>query len=281
MAWLALSLVLASAVLHAAWNALLKKASNPEAVATGILAVSLGVTACAAPFMPGPAFPGVRALAWGLGAGVFEGLYFLTLAGALTRAPLGWSYTWMRGGSLLLVWPLSLLLLHEPLRAHAVPAVLVVCAGLALMGLVPAGAARRGSLAWAAAVGAAIAGYTLCYKVSLAHGAHPMALYAVSMAVSLPIQLVVRRRREGGAARALLPTQWALTFGAGFLCTASFLLYLQALSLGGAGAMATLRNTSVVFAVVFSWTLGERPTARQWAGACLVAAGAAGVAWRG
>jgi drug/metabolite transporter (DMT)-like permease len=47
----------------------------------------------------------------------------------------------------------------------------------------------------------------------------------------------------------------------------------------GAGAVATLRNTSVVFAVLFSWILGERPPLKQWLGAALVAAGAAGLAW--
>jgi drug/metabolite transporter (DMT)-like permease len=47
----------------------------------------------------------------------------------------------------------------------------------------------------------------------------------------------------------------------------------------GAGAMATLRNTSIVFAVLLSRILGERPTPRQWLGAALVSAGAMGLAW--
>jgi len=81
-------------------------------------------------------------------------------------------------------------------------------------------------------------------------------------------------------ATAFLALTRALVVGAGLVCTASFLLYLQALALGGAGLVATLRNTSVVFAVCFARLLGERPTTRQWAGACLVTAGAMGLACR-
>jgi len=276
-----LFLVLLSALLHALWNALLKGAKNLEAVSTGIMTVSLVTTACAIPWLPGRAFSEAQALAWGLGAGLFEGLYFLALAQALSRASLGWSYTWMRGGSLLLVWPLSLLFLGETLRLVPACAVLVLCVGLGLMGLRPGGTIGRGQLRWAAAVGACIAGYTLCYKLSLGHGAHPVPLFALSMAVSLPIQVAVRMAR-GTFNRADTPApQWGLMLLAGLCSAGSFTLYLKALTLGGVGFMATLRNTAVVFAVVFSWAMGEKPTARQWAGAFLVAAGAVGLAWPG
>ena len=273
------ALVLTSALLHALWNALLKKASNIEAASVGILAISFLATAAISPFLPGRAFPSGTSLAWGLGAGVFEGLYFLALARALKTSPLGWSYTWMRGGSLLLVWPVSVLLLGESLRLSSALAVGVVGAGLGFMGLAPGRGAGRGSLAWAAAVGAAIAGYTLCYKLSLARGAQAIPLYAASMAVSLPVQVLARGLARGFPRSDFVSSQRALVLGAGLLCTAGFLLYLQALAMGGAGLVATLRNTSVVFAVLFSRALGERPTSRQWAGACLVAAGAAGLAW--
>ena len=274
-----LLLVLLSAFLHAFWNALLKKAANLEATSLGILTVSLASTAIASLVLRGLAFPDGLALAWGVGGGLFEGLYFLTLAQALERAPLGWSYTWMRGGSLLLVWPVSLLFLGEGAGALSVLCVLAVCGGLAFMGLDSGGpGGNRHGLRWAGAVATAIAGYTLCYKASLAHGAHPIPLYATSMAVSLPFLVAAKLLHRGWTREAFLPTQLGLVLAAGLLCTASFLLYLQSLALGGAGVMATLRNTSVVFAVLFSWALGERPTPRQWAGACLVTLGAAGLA---
>jgi drug/metabolite transporter (DMT)-like permease len=68
---------------------------------------------------------------------------------------------------------------------------------------------------------------------------------------------------------------------AGAVATASFLLFLDGLSLAGAGAALTLRNTSVVFAQLLALLLGERVPARQWIGAAFVAAGAAVLSWPG
>jgi drug/metabolite transporter (DMT)-like permease len=66
---------------------------------------------------------------------------------------------------------------------------------------------------------------------------------------------------------------------AGVLCTVSFLVFLSALARGGAGAAVTLRNTSVVFALLLAWALGERPGRRQITGTVAVALGAVLLGW--
>ena len=276
MALAALALVLTSALLHALWNALLKRSRNVEAMSLGISVVALTLTAAAVPWLPGRVLPGHRALGWALGAGLFEGCYFLALIRALERAPLGFSYTWMRGSAVLVVWPVSMLFLGETLRVRSSLGVAGVCLGLGCLGL--GGGRHARGWAWAVTAGLFIGAYTLCYKLALDAGAHPVALFAIACALSLPIQLAVRVARLGPRAALAPPEQKGLTLLAGILCTASFILYLQALGMAGAGAMSTLRNTSVVFAVVCSGLLGEKPSARQWAGACLVALGAAGLA---
>ena len=55
--------------------------------------------------------------------------------------------------------------------------------------------------------------------------------------------------------------------------------FLMAMIKEGAGAVLTLRNTSVVFALVLSAALGEPPRPRQVAGALLVSLGATLVGW--
>ena len=65
----------------------------------------------------------------------------------------------------------------------------------------------------------------------------------------------------------------------GLVCGGSFLMLLEALAIGGSGYVLTLRNTSVLFAAGMAWVIGERPTRSQLAGALLVAAGAALMAW--
>ncbi|MGA2080578.1 MAG: EamA family transporter [Holophaga sp.] len=276
---LALVFVLASACLHALWNAMLKQARNLEAASVGILGVSVLVTAALLPWVRGPVFPGLAAFRWALAAGVGEGCYFVCLALALRSAPLGWSYTWMRGVGMLLVWPVSILWLGEGLHPLAAASVLVVCLGLLLMGLEAEPARGFRAVAWALATGVCIAFYTLCYKASLARGANPVGLFGTSMLVALPVQAAIRVRRRDFWSGLRSSGQWGRVVAAGILCFASFVLYLEALQLQGAGLMATLRNTSIVFAVVFSTLIGERPTLRQWAGAALVAVGAVGLAW--
>jgi len=271
-------LVLASACIHALWNALLKRARDIQTASMGILGVSVLLTACMVPFTRGRLFPGLPALLWALGAGLGEGCYFVGLSRALRSAPLGWSYSWMRGTGMLLVWPVSILCMGESFHLGSAVAVGVVCAGLAVMGTAAGRSPSPRALFWAFATGVCIGGYTICYKVSLAHGANPMGLFGLAMLVALPVQIAITPSRHRGL-KGILPSQWGLVLVAGGLCAASFLLYLEALALEGAGIMATLRNTSIVFAVLFSRVIGERPGPRQWTGAALITAGAMGLAW--
>jgi drug/metabolite transporter (DMT)-like permease len=269
--------LLASALLHASWNALLKRERDPETAVGGVLSAALAVAAAAAVLDPAPAFPGGGGLGWTLGAGLFEGVYFYTLAAALARASYGAVYAIARGGALLLVWPAALLL------GEAAPLRTLAGAGAVGLGvsLVAAGGGRasRSGVALAGACAASIAGYHLLYARALAAGAAPAPVFALALAVALPFVLLPARRRglslPGGATAGTF-LRWAL---AGALCTASFLLFLVGLSASGAGVALTLRNTAVVFAQVLALALGERVPRPQGVGALLVAAGAALVAW--
>jgi uncharacterized membrane protein len=61
----------------------------------------------------------------------------------------------------------------------------------------------------------------------------------------------------------------------GMLSGGSFLILIEALARGGVGFVLTLRNTSVLFALIFAWLIGERPRFVTALGAVLVAIGAA------
>jgi drug/metabolite transporter (DMT)-like permease len=270
--------LLASAFLHASWNALLKREREPEAAVAGVLAAALAFAAAAALLDPARAFPTRAGLAWTLGAGLFEGVYFLTLAGALARASYGAVYAIARGGALLVVWPASALLLGEAAPGRTLTGAAVVGVGVSLVAA-GGGRASRAGVVLAAACAASIAGYHLLYARALAEGAVPAPVFAVALAVALPFVVVPARRRGlslRGAAGTGTFLRW--TF-AGALCTASFLLFLHGLSASGAGVALTLRNTAVVFAQFLALAIGERVPRPQAAGALLVAAGAAAVAW--
>ena len=56
---------------------------------------------------------------------------------------------------------------------------------------------------------------------------------------------------------------------------AGFSVFLFGMRSAGAGAVLTLRNTSILFAQVFALVLGERPKRLAVVGAVLVTGGAA------
>lgn len=284
-----IALVLVSAFLHAAWNALLRVERDKDralvaavGAASAIALVVAGVRWAAAGEAP---FAGAASVGWALAAGVLEVAYFTSLARALEAGPLGPVYTISRGGAVLLVWPISIAAFGELVTAPSLAGSAIVLAGLALSsaGLPrrPAGRVRgeRGALAWAVTCAAAIAGYHLAYKAALAAGGSPSAVFAVALSVATAIN-AARLGAEGrriAAAIARARTGRVLLMGA--VCGGSFLILMEALAAGGAGFVLTLRNTSVLFAVGLAWAIGDAPHRAQVAGAILVAAGAVLMAW--
>ncbi|MFL5379876.1 MAG: EamA family transporter, partial [Myxococcales bacterium] len=60
----------------------------------------------------------------------------------------------------------------------------------------------------------------------------------------------------------------------GVLCSGAVLILIEALARGGVGFVLTLRNTSVLFALLLAWAIGETPRLGPALGAALVAGGA-------
>jgi drug/metabolite transporter (DMT)-like permease len=255
---------------------MLKRERDPEVAVAGVLTAALAVALVAAFLAPRPLFATTPAVGWGVAAGVFEGIYFLTLAGALARAPYGAVYAIARGGAMLAVWPASVLLLREPASPRSISGAIVIAAGLALVAASGGKRSTRAGILLAIACSASIAGYHLCYGAALAAGAREAPLFALALATALPFLLASLRLR-GAIAAAATPSRrtvlrWVI---AGVLCTASFLLFLRGLSASGAALALTLRNTSVLFAQGLAFAMREPVGRRQLAGAALIAAGAA------
>ena len=273
------ALIIVSAFLHALWNAALKLQPDREAAAVAILVIAIAVSAAALGTQNGPAFPATTGLLWALAAGVCEGGYLVTLVLGFREAPLGVVYPIARGGAVAMVWPVSALWLGEVITARSAAGAVAVSTGLVLVGLERRASTSARGVFWASLCALFIAGYHLCYKCALATGALPSAVFTAALAVSLPVN--VARLGNGGWARTLatLRADPLAIAAAGVLCATSFLVFLSALSRGGAGAAATLRNTSVVFALLLAWLIGERPGRTQIIGTLGVALGAMLLGW--
>ncbi len=273
------TLVLVSAFLHAAWNALLRVEPDKDRGLVGAVCVA-ALFACA--------IAGVR---WALGdqpfatwesvvytivAGVFEAVYFATLARALERGRLGPVYTVSRGGAVLVVWPLSIVWFDEVATWTSSTGSAIVMVGLILAGLGAHGTRGKGpsGVGWAAACAGSIAGYHLAYKAALHAGGGPSATFAVSLALAAVLRILVMAHTSRRELVRVVRDRPARIVLMGLVCGGSFLILMEGLARGGSGYVLTLRNTSVLFAAIMAYAIGERPGRAELAGAALVAGGA-------
>jgi len=279
------ALVLLSAFFHALWNAMLRlEADKDRALMVAVVVATLfaAVVAGVRWELGAVPFASLAGVGFSVLAGVMEASYFATLARAMGLGRLGMVYTISRGGSVLVVWPLSIALFAEDPTLPALAGSAVVVGGLALSGLggsrggaggASGGAGRPSAMGWAVACAMSVAGYHLAYKAALREAVNPSACFALSLGLSAAIN-GVRLGGGGQAIAALVRERWPRLLVMGLLCSGSFLILMEALARGGSGYVLTLRNTSVLFAVAMAGWIGERPRRVEVVGAALVAAGA-------
>ncbi len=221
-----------------------------------------------------------RALGFGLAAGFFEGLYFVTLAKALSRGNLGTTYAIMRAGAMLIVWILSLTILKEGMSAQTCVGALAVLIGVPLSQKDFRWKAFMQSIGgifpWTSAF--CIAGYHIMYSLALEDSAiMPPVLYSLSIGVAVVLLtgFVLLHR---GARQKLFNSSgriWTLAFLTGLGMSLSFILFLESLKTIGPGLGISLRNTSILFALVLGLWMGERLTRSQIAGVIILFFGSA------
>jgi drug/metabolite transporter (DMT)-like permease len=221
-----------------------------------------------------------EALPFVAASAALELAYFVLLARAYRGGELGVVYPVARGSAPVLVLGAAGLGLGKGVSVLAAVGVVLVAAGVLLLGLASVGpfmhrmGARGGphsrDLAFGLAIGATIAGYTLVDSEGLAH-ADPLPylfLVAAACAVAYNGGLVAAGRRPALEARAAATA--AATFGA-------YAMVLAALELAPAAPVAAVRESSIVIAALMAWLLlGEE---RRLGGPALVAAGVAAIAY--
>jgi drug/metabolite transporter (DMT)-like permease len=267
----AFALAFSSAFVHALWNLLLARARDSEA-ATAVALIAGTI-----------AFAPVAALTWQLDSGVWPYLaasaaleiaYFALLAAAYDRGEITVVYPVARGSAPLLVALFSVILLGTSLHALTVVGVLLIAGGIVLVRGFEAGDATQ--MAFALAIGATIAAYTLFDKAGL-HHAQPftyLELVVLPSAIAYPLWIGRRKdlRAEVGPSAIVAGLAMFSAFG---LALAAIRLAPQAFVPG----VQALRETSVVIAVAAgALFLGERVTRVRAAGAVVVVAGVAALA---
>jgi len=263
--------VLAAALIHAGWNAALKRQSDPLLGSFGIAVGALVACAAVVPFLP---FPDPKC--WGLIAAsiAVHVVYFSFLSISYAQGGLGALYPIMRGTPPLLVAAASFAAVGERIPVTGWIGIIVLCGGLlVLVGGRPA-SSRAMLLAVATAVCTAI--YTLIdgrgSRVS-GNTASYIVWEAIGQSICFAGGVLIFRWR---ACLIHLKTQALPSLVAGALSTAGYATVLWAMGRAPIAEVAALRESSVVFAIFLgAFWLKEPIRRRQWLAAALVAAGAA------
>ena len=271
----ALALVLASAALHAGWNALVAGARDTHA--TTAVALVFGALVFA---IPAALTWRIEAEAWPyiIASAALELVYFALLAAVYSRADYSFAYPIARGSAPVIVLLISVIALDVSIGVGAALGVLAVTAGVLLVRGVGSAAPDTLSLA-ARARGRGVH-----------RGLHagrrprhpPRRRDPVLRGRARPVGDPVRARRRPHARLRRPPrghrTCRAPAAGAGMV--AAYLLVLAALERAEAAPVAALRETSVVMAAAGAAIASrEKVPARRIAGAVLVVAGVAAIAF--
>jgi drug/metabolite transporter (DMT)-like permease len=270
-----LLVILFAALLHAAWNALIK--SSPDKFVQSILlSASGGVLAFAASaFLPAP-----DAASWPYLAAsvVIHCLYFCLLAVAYREGDLSFVYPLMRGSAPLFTALVAAVLVGEELGGAGWSGVLLLCAGVLALALDQRRAVRVQTRAWVfgLANAAVIVGYTIVDALGARASGNAWGYVLWMFLLNALPMLAIGFATDARALVSLPRTAWAKGFLAGSCAIGSYGLALWAMTRVPIALVAALRETSVLFGTaIAALVLKERFGRARWVAAGLIAAGAA------
>lgn len=271
-----IAVVLLAALLHAAWNLLVRGGSDRALDALLVAVAASAISALAAALLPAPARESWPFLAASAG---LHALYFALLAEAYRQGDFGPSYTLMRGlAPVLVALAGAAIAAPEPLAGRTALGALTVAAGvlgMALLARAP-GALPRRALAFALMNAGVIAAYTLVDGAGVRRAGHAVAYTAWVFVLDAAPLAALALALRGRAVLAHARRHWRRGLAGGGLTLAAYALVLWAMTRAPVAGVAALRETSVVFATALAtWRLGERFGPGRMAAAALVALGVA------
>ena len=287
----ALALVLCAALLHAVWNVVAKKTGGDARFALMAALLLVAVWAPVGAWAAWRVVPLWGGREWGvlLASAIVHVVYFTTLLRGYRLSDLTVVYPVARGTGPVLASLGAVLWLGESMSLAAAAGLAGVAAGVFLIAGGPGLWAKahdplqrtrvRAGLAWGAATGALIAGYTLidgyAVKVLLVS---PILVDYVGNAFRVPFLLPAALRDRRGFAM-LWRTQWRAALVVAVLGPLGYVLVLYAVQLAPLSHVAPAREVSMLFAALLGGRLlGEGDRALRLAGAGCIAVGVAALA---
>ena len=264
-------LVLTGALLHAGWNVLVKSSAD-KAMDTALIHVLCSILALPVLFVVG--LPPAHVWPYILASLIIHVGYYMALAGALKHGELGLAYPLMRGTAPLLVALGSYFLLDEAIAAWGWLGIVLISSGVLMLGVSAGLLHHRKAVLFALSNAVLIALYT----VVDAQGARESGQVAqyISLLFALdgwPFALLVFLRRKGQV-WTYVRARWPLATVGAAASVGSYAIALWAMTVAPMALVASLRETSVLFAVALgAWLLKEPWTRWRILGAVSIVAG--------
>lgn len=255
------ALVLLAALMHAAWNALVKSSSD-RLIALTALNLAAGLMALSA--LPFVGLPGWQAVPFLVATMAVHSAYYALLLLSYARGGLSLVYPIARGSSPILVAAASGMLIGEALQSLQWLGVALIT--LSIVSLAFAGGLRSLSsraVGFSLATGVSIAAYTLIdgagARVARTPLSYIMTLFVLNALPMLVAPLMFRR----GVALERFRAQWKSAALGGFFSIAAYGLAIWAMTRGTMALVAALRETSVVLAAIIGTMFLHEPFGRS------------------
>ncbi len=271
-ATLAIALIVGSAFLHAVVNALHKQADD-KLVFRGMIGGTATLTLWPLLFfIPVPTGATIQWLALSV---LVHLVYQALLASSYRLADLSAAHPLARGLGSLLTGAGAVLFLAEPLSALQWMGLLLAAAGMLAFALEGrAGLSNPAGLAYAAATGLMISGYTLIDAVGVRSSADPLTFIVWFLVLDGIAVTAVFGSWRRGRYLTLIKAEWKLGLMAGLLAIITYGAVLYAFRIGPTAPLAALRETGILFtALLGTLFLKESFGARRIAAAFVLTCG--------
>ena len=268
MTALSLVLVLISAVAHASWNLMLKRARDPEVFAWCLLAVAavlLAPVGVALLWYNSVGLPGLWFLLATIGLHV---VYFDLLARGYAQGDLSLVYPVARGMGPLLVPVLAVVFLNETIEPLAIAGIAAIIAGIYTISWwgnfhqvlrSPLLFLRSAGMRYAVLTGLTIAAYSIVDKEGVGHIQPLLYMYLLGTGTAVMLAPYILAHKGASAIKAEWRANAVPITVAGLLTFAAYGLALTAFSLSRVSYVAPAREVGIVIGVMMGVFLLKEP----------------------
>jgi len=264
--------VLFAAFLHASWNALIKLGGSRL---SGMVILTVAQALVSLPFILSSPLPVSAAWPWLIASGVFHSAYKLFLAYAYDHGDLSRVYPIARGAAPLMVAVVSFAFLPDVLTGLEAFAILLLGFGILMMSrgvISDAENIRLVPLALGSAM--ATAGYSIVDGMGARASGDPLLYVAWLFVLDVIFFSLICLAIKGRSVFITPRRDWLVGGLAGLASYGAYAIAVWAMTKAPIALVAALRETSILFAVLFGWLFfSEKMNRRKLSAALFVVCG--------